>query len=274
MATLTKNLTSISPSLRSGSSPGRRLLAMILAAMLAFGSGLPGAAAATEGDTEGEGAAAPIEAPAPDFDPGGEETALEEVPAASVTEEGGAVEVEPEHEAEAPATTEATSGAAESGAEDDQAQPVEVPPVAPSAPEPESTLQKADETAASEPVANQSITAPAQPSADRHVSRDHEASATGTSPPAEPSVEETPSAPPPSSPARPDAEPARHLAGEDEYVVQLGDCLWHIAEALLPADSTDLEIERKVEYLWRLNEDRIGSGDPDVIYAGTRLRLR
>jgi hypothetical protein len=273
MATLTENLTSISPSLRSGSSPGRRLLAMILAAMLAFGSVLPGAAAATEADSEGEGAAAPVEAPAPDFDPGGEETPLEEVPAASITEEGGAVELEPESEAEAPAASEVTSAVAEAGVEADHALPIEVPPVAPSAPEPESTLQKAEETATSEPVANQSITAPAQPSADRHVSRDHEAASTGTSPP-EPLVEETSSAPPSSPPAPPDSEPARHLAGEDEYVVQHGDCLWHIAEALLPADATDLEVERKVEYLWRLNEDRIGSGDPDVIYAGTRLRLR
>lgn len=274
MANIINNLTSISPTLRSGSSPGRRLLAMILAAMLAFGSVLPGAAAATEGDTEGEGAAAPVEAPAPDFDPGGEETALEEVPATSITEEGGAVEVEPEHEAEAPVSGEVTSAAAESGTEDGQAQPVEVPPVAPSAPEPESTLQKPEETATSEPVANQSIAAPAQPSADRHVDRKHEASATGAPPPAEPAAEDTPAAPPHSPPARPDAEPGRHLAGEDEYVVQLGDCLWHIAEALLPADAADLEVERKVEYLWRLNEDRIGSGDPDVIYAGTRLRLR
>lgn len=274
MANLTKNLTSISPSLRSGSSPGRRLVAMVLAAMLAFGSVLPGIAAATEGDSEGEGAAAPVEAPAPDFDPGGEETALEEVPATSITEEGGGVEVEPELEAEAPVSGEVTSAAAESGAEEGQAQPVEVPPVAPSAPEPESTLQKAEEPVASEPVANQSITAPAQPSTGRHVSSEHEASATGAPPPAEPAAEGTPVAPPDSQPARPDSEPARHLAGEDEYVVQLGDCLWHIAEALLPADATELEVERKVEYLWRLNEDRIGSGDPDVIYAGTRLRLR
>jgi len=274
MATLTKNLTSISPSLRSGSSPGRRLLAMILAAMLALGSVLPAAAAATEADSEGEGAAAPVEAPAPDFDPGGEETALEEVPAAGITEEGGAVEVEPESEAEAPAASEVTSAVVEGDAGEGQTEPVEVPPVAPSAPEPESTLQKAEETAASEPVANQSITAPAQPSADRHEDRKHEAPATGAPPPAEPAVEDTPVAPPHSPPARPDAEPGRHLAGEDEYVVQLGDCLWHIAEALLPADATDLEVERKVEYLWRLNEDRIGSGDPDVIYAGTRLRLR
>jgi hypothetical protein len=273
MANIINNLTSISPSLRSGSSPGRRLLATILAAMLACGSVLPGAAAATEGDTEGEGAAAPVEAPAPDFDPGGEETTLEGVPATSVTEEGGSVEMEPE--AEVPAASEVTSAVAEGDAGEGQTEPVEVPPAPAPAPEAEATPQKAEATITSEPVANQSIAAPSQPSADGHASGNHEPSSSGTSPPAEPSsVDETPAAPPPSSPSQADAEPARHLAGEDEYVVQLGDCLWHIAEALLPADATDLEVERKVEYLWRLNEDRIGSGDPDVIYAGIRLRLR
>ena len=30
----------------------------------------------------------------------------------------------------------------------------------------------------------------------------------------------------------------------------------------------------KVAELWRLNEDRIGTGDPNLIYAGTELRLR
>jgi LysM domain-containing protein len=271
MANIINNLTSISPSLRSGSSPGRRLLAMILAAMLAFGSLLPGAAAATEADTEGEGAAAPVEAPAPDFDPGGEETALEEVPAAGITEEGGAVEVEPESEAEVPTASEVTSAVAEGDAGEGQTEPVEVPPLAP-APEAETTPQKAETTVTSEPVANQSIAAPSQPSSDRHARGDHEASSTGTSPPAEPSLDETPAAPPPSPSPRPDAEPARHLAG-DEYVVQDGDCLWHLAEALLPADATELEIKLKVKQLWRLNKDRIGTGDPNVILPGTRLLL-
>jgi hypothetical protein len=29
-----------------------------------------------------------------------------------------------------------------------------------------------------------------------------------------------------------------------------------------------------VQRIWRLNEDRIGTGDPNLIYVGTTLRLR
>jgi nucleoid-associated protein YgaU len=56
--------------------------------------------------------------------------------------------------------------------------------------------------------------------------------------------------------------------------VRPGDCLSHIAAAVLSPGADALEIEEEVERLWRLNEDRIGTGDPDLIYPGTVLRLR
>jgi hypothetical protein len=34
------------------------------------------------------------------------------------------------------------------------------------------------------------------------------------------------------------------------------------------------QIAREVDRLWQLNEDRIASGSPDLLYTGTRLRLR
>ena len=45
----------------------------------------------------------------------------------------------------------------------------------------------------------------------------------------------------------------------------------------LPADSTaenDAEIQAEVDRLWKLNAKRIGSGDPNDVQAGTRIRLR
>ena len=82
MAKLTQHLTSISPDLRSGSSPGRRLLALVLCSMLILASISPGVALAGEADSEGgRDLAAGRTAEPPDFDPGGEETGLEEVPA-------------------------------------------------------------------------------------------------------------------------------------------------------------------------------------------------
>ena len=70
MANLIQHLTSISPDLRSGPSPGRRLLAVTLCSMLVVGSVFPGAALAGESDSEGEGTSPSIELPeSPDFDP-------------------------------------------------------------------------------------------------------------------------------------------------------------------------------------------------------------
>jgi LysM domain len=224
MANLIEHLTSISPRLRSGPSPGRRVLALALCAMLALSSTLPAVAFAGESDSEGTGTAPPTEAPgAPDFDPGGEEAALEEAPAS-----GGA-------------------------------------------PEPEPVQQAAAEPAQSEPAANQSLTAPRQKPAKRHASHDQTAP-TEAVPPTEPAEEETPSPPPPQPVATP-VDPGRSLAGKDFYTVRPGDCLWHIAADMLSGKAGTQEIEREVERLWRLNEDRIGTGDPSLIYAGTVLRL-
>lgn len=266
MANLTQHLTSISPDLRSGPSPGRRLLALVLCAMLAVGSTFPGFAVAGEADSEGEGTAPPVEAPLPpNFDPGGEETGLEEVPA-SGGEEGGAVEAEPAVDTEAPVT----GAAAEAGVEEAGSQPVEVPEVAVPAPEP--VQQKAPEPVAAEPVANQSLVAPKPEPVERRAAHEQPA-ATEAAPPAEPAEEEAP--PPPAQPAvAAPVDSGRNLSGKDFYVVRPGDCLWHIAAALLPADATTQAIANEVERLWRLNEGRIGTGDPDLIYAGTTLRLR
>jgi len=264
MANLTKHLTSISPDLGSGPSPGRRLLALVLSAMLLVGTTLPGAAAAGEVDSEGEGAALPVEAPSePDFDPGGEEVPLEEAPAAG-TEEAGAMEVE----VEGPATEEVTSAAAEAVVEEPQPQPVEVPEVASPAHEPE-PVQQTSSPPASEPVANQSIVAPKREPVERSTASTHAAPAEVPAP-VEP-AEEPP--PPPHSVTTP-ADTGRDLAGKDSYVVRPGDCLSHIAAGVLSPGADALEIEEEVERLWRLNEDRIGTGDPNLIYPGIVLRLR
>jgi hypothetical protein len=258
MANLIQNLTSISPDLRSGSSPGRRLLALVLCSMLVLANVFPGVALAGEPDSEGEGTSPSVELPEPpDFDPGGEEAGLEEVPATG-GEEGGAVELEPEVEIEAPPPEEVTSAATEPPVEAAPPPPVAVPEPAASTPAPEP----------SEPVANQSITAPKHNAIDRH-SASPSAAPEEVVPPAEP---EAPPSPRPA--AAPPADSGRNLVGKDSYVVQPGDCLWHIAAGLLPANASSGAVAREVARLWQLNEDRIGTGDPNLIYAGTELRLR
>lgn len=272
MVNFTKRRMSISTDLRSGPSPGRRLLAAVLCAMLVLGSVLPGVALAGEADSEGEGTAPIVEVPiAPDFDPGGEEGGLEEVPAAGGDEESGVVEAEPEVDSEAPAAGEVTSAAAEAPVEA-QPPPVAMPEPATSTPEPEPIQQQAPDPAASEPVANQSIVAPQQKPAEQRA--DSSDASVGEAPPSEAPTEEAPSAPSPQPAAPPPADHGRHLGGKDSYVVRSGDCLWHIAAALLPAGASDAEIASEVARLWKLNEDSIGTGDPSLIYAGTTLRLR
>jgi hypothetical protein len=267
MANLIQTLTSISPDMRSGPSPGRRLLAVALCAPLVLGATFPGFAVAGEADSEGEGTAPTVEVPVgpPDFDPGGEETDLEEEAPAEGEEEGGAVEAEVEAEAPAP---EAVTGAAPEA-------PEATPPVAPPeppvyAPAPEPAQQ--EEAQPSEPVEGQAIVAPKQKPGEGQGASESAASEEAAPPP-EPAQEETPS-PSPRPVSSTPADPARNLAGKDTYVVRPGDCLWQIAADLLGPRAGTQAIEEEVGRLWRLNEDRIATGDPSLIYAGTELRLR
>jgi nucleoid-associated protein YgaU len=62
--------------------------------------------------------------------------------------------------------------------------------------------------------------------------------------------------------------------GQRAYVVRRGDSLWSIAAARLGARATSADVAREVSRLWGLNRARIGTGDPDVLPVGVRLRLR
>lgn len=57
------------------------------------------------------------------------------------------------------------------------------------------------------------------------------------------------------------------------YVVQAGDCLWMIARRIVGPTGSDAAVEQKVEALWSMNAARIGTGDPNLIFPGTRLTL-
>jgi LysM domain len=58
------------------------------------------------------------------------------------------------------------------------------------------------------------------------------------------------------------------------HVVEPGESLWSIARRLLGPDASPGRIAREVDRLWELNRDRIGTGDPDMLMVGARLRLR
>jgi len=68
----------------------------------------------------------------------------------------------------------------------------------------------------------------------------------------------------PSRPARP---------GARVHVVASGESLWSIASDHLGANASSAEVGREVERLWQVNRARIGTGDRNLLIAGTVLRL-
>jgi outer membrane biosynthesis protein TonB len=269
-------LTSISRA-RARSRPrlGIRVLAASLSVVLVFGSIAPGVAFAGEADSEQEGSAPPGALPGleegPGLESGEEETALEELPgtvgAGEEAEEGPPLETEPAQEAEpAPAPPE---------------EPATVPPVVSeepaSVPAPGPEYETATEPPPAAPVENEALTAPesSPPAQQTQAAPEAAQPSPETPPPASPPEEAPPpeGGQPPAVPVQRDSSPGS-LAGHRVHVVRAGECLWSIAEALLPADANTAEIAAEVQRLWRLNASRIGTGDPSLVYAGTKLRLR
>lgn len=267
-------LTSISR-LRSRPRFGIRVLAAALSAVLVFGSVAPGMALAGEVDSEQEGTAPPGALPGleePELEPGGEETPLEELPgvvgAGEEAEEGPPLETEPAQEPQPqPPPEEATVQAPPPVSEEPTSAPVEGP-----------EYETVTEPPPSAPVENQALAAPEGNAPTQSAQSTPKAAQppAGAPTPASPPEE----APPPEVPQPPPAAPAQQgnsspgsLAGHRVHVVRAGECLWSIAEALLPAGAGTAEIAAEVQRLWRLNASRIGTGNPSLVYAGTELAL-
>jgi len=199
---------------------------------------------------------APIEAPttqpAPPAQPyeGGAEAGAD-LPQA--TPEPGVPEPDSSLEAPEPAPTEAEGSAPSAPAEHPDAkaraeQTEEAKPRADSQP-------PAERPSAPQPSAVQMPPAPAQ------------AEPVEAAPPAAP-VQTAPASDPSSAP------PPASTPGGRFLVVQPGDSLWAIAKQLLDPNASPAEIARKVNRLWALNRERIGTGRPDLLLVGTKLRLR
>jgi hypothetical protein len=57
-------------------------------------------------------------------------------------------------------------------------------------------------------------------------------------------------------------------------VIEPGQSLWTIAQGLVARQASIAEVAFKVGRLWQLNANRIGSGNPDLIFPGLELRLK
>jgi LysM domain len=281
---------------RGGRGRPTRTFAGVLAMVLLLATVIPPLALA-ERDAEGVGTAPPGALP-PGLqgpEPGGEETELEEVPVGPGEEEAEEVVPPAGEEPVAPAPSPVVPSAevppAAAGEPGEPrvtvpATPASVPPPPEPAPPvygPEEPTPTYEPTPAPpvEPVQGETIVEPAVAAAPagrkgpvHHPRRERKSLPSEGAAPAvqpEPTEAPQPTIPPPVS-GTPD-QPAS-LRGSRSYTVAPGDCLWSIAESVLPAGASDEAIAGEVARLWDLNASRIGTGNPNLILVGTVLRLR
>jgi hypothetical protein len=62
--------------------------------------------------------------------------------------------------------------------------------------------------------------------------------------------------------------------GDRFHTVRRVESLWSIASDMLGENASVDRVAREVSRLWELNAERIGTGSPDLVFAGTRLMLR
>ena len=65
-----------------------------------------------------------------------------------------------------------------------------------------------------------------------------------------------------------------HATGSPTTVViRPGDSLWAIAQRIVGPSASNAAVEKELVSIWNQNAGRIGTGDPNLIFPGTRLRL-
>jgi hypothetical protein len=72
---------------------------------------------------------------------------------------------------------------------------------------------------------------------------------------------------------KPGAQSSSMMNQPSSIVVKSGDSLWSIAQQLVGSSATDEQIQQKLTAIWNMNAKRIGTGDPNLLFAGQRLML-
>jgi len=250
-------------------------LATALVTVSAAGAG-PGVSVAQEVDEQIEGTELPQPNPERGPDPG-DETRVADDESVAVPGLGGG---DADDDSEGPAL----ESEPETAPPDHEAHPVPSPPddvgvTAPPVPAPEALPAPAPPAEA----LGRETKDPRRPSP-RHRADAKDAPPRGDStatPPPEPSLAapslEGPRSLPsgsdrPAAASPPSERPSTERASR-KHTVRPGESLWSIAAGLADDDASPARIARLVNRLWSLNADRIGTGNPDLVMAGTTLRL-
>jgi len=288
----------------------RRLRILLATGVLVFSTAATGTSVATEPDNQQEGVVVPEQGPPPTGDtPGdtttdgsaddlgqgsGGETALPyEVdpvlagPQDGLGDEGSddaaPLETEPTDDADAGLPLASPDTPETLNADDPPVPPAEpAPPTTPSPP----IVPPSDPGAP--PAPDQGAPPAAHRKQDRRATARHrhrKPSHHGAPQQPERAAAAPPAPTPVEAPAQPVAQLAEPAPAADTpppplrfgrfHIVRPGESLWSIATDLLEgqgASATAIAVE--VHRLWDLNEERIGTGDPNLLVVGVRLRLR
>jgi len=281
-------------SLSADALASRRAQAALAVGVLTFSAAAPPAVAQVgETDQEQEGVAPPhVDEPGlePEFDPGGDDTLdVETGPIQGGPEAGGQeddgqgapVETEPVVDPDAPVVLEDAPDSQPPAPQPIPAPaptpepPVPAPPVGPHIQPPPSDVDQAT------PSPQPPKTPTKRDAKDRRSSprkSEHRVEARSVQAPpsdiAAPVVEPSATTDTATVASPEPSEPADAPIRGRSYTVQAGDSLWSIAKRLLGPDTSTGRVAREVDRLWRLNSQRIGTGNPSLIHVGTMLRLR
>jgi hypothetical protein len=72
---------------------------------------------------------------------------------------------------------------------------------------------------------------------------------------------------------KPGSMNASAMSNPGSVMVRPGDSLWSIARGIVGPSASDEQVQQKVVAVWNMNAKRIGTGDPNMIFPGTRLTL-
>ena len=261
----------------------RRLRALAAAGVIALSCGATGTSVASEADNQDEGVSTQPGAPNDEVGGGtGAETPLPVVVEPVLGDPDPDATTEVPGGAEPPATIplevvapEATGPGTESGTEPGTESPPS-PADPPTSTQPPALAPEGDGGGSSHSalIVEDQRGAPTTPRLHADT-RDQERQPDGTA--TVPPTVDVASAPQPAAePApAPEGQPAEFPAtGGRLHIVQAGESLWSIAADLLNPGASATAIALQVHRLWELNKDRIGTGDPDALPIGVKLRLR